>query len=251
MTCSPPSRILQAIPNRRLRTARQAPAMEKVLATARMLATGTELAMGVRVHLPQSMRSPARPIPTRPWSAGLPAYGWVVGPTRSGVAFAEGCIMSVDWRIRPATEGDVESLTEFNSALARETENKLLDQEVLRQGVRRALALAPEVRYWVAEQDGRPIGCLMVTREWSDWRNGWVAWLQSVYVIPAARGRGVFGSLLQTAIADAQTSPDVVGMRLYVEEDNRRAQEVYRRSGFVDARYRVYEQMFGTTGDLK
>ncbi len=152
--------------------------------------------------------------------------------------------MNTTWIVREATERDADRLAEFNSALARETEGQNLDPTVVRQGVRRALQLAPEVQYWVAEQAGRTIGCLMVTREWSDWRNGWIAWLQSVYVIPEARGQGVFRSLLAAAIAAAQSSPDVVGMRLYVEQDNRSAQQVYRKSGFDDAGYRVYERMF-------
>lgn len=88
------------------------------------------------------------------------------------------------------------------------------------------------------------IGCLMLTREWSDWRDGWLMWLQSVYVCAPHRGQGVFRSLLETAIEKMRQAPDVIGVRLYVEVKNERAQAVYYKTGFVDPKYKVLEQIF-------
>jgi ribosomal protein S18 acetylase RimI-like enzyme len=96
----------------------------------------------------------------------------------------------------------------------------------------------------VAEFDDSTIGQLMVTREWSDWRDGWIWWIQSVYVPADHRNQGVFRELLQHVTDAAVADPDVVGIRLYVENDNQSAQAVYARSGFVDPNYRVLEQIF-------
>jgi ribosomal protein S18 acetylase RimI-like enzyme len=84
----------------------------------------------------------------------------------------------------------------------------------------------------------------MLTREWSDWRDGWLMWVQSVYVEPAHRSQGVFRSLLDHATQCMREDPDVVGMRLYVENENSRAQAVYARTGFVDPSYKVLERIF-------
>ena len=153
--------------------------------------------------------------------------------------------------IRKGTLADVEALREFNAAIASETEGKSLNGDTLRRGVLRAVQLEPEVVYFVAERKGgeaelphQLVGCLMLTREWSDWRDGWIVWVQSVYVMPAFRGRGIFRQLLETATEHARSSPDVVGMRLYVEVENEAAQAVYTKSDFVDARYKVFEKFF-------
>ncbi len=152
------------------------------------------------------------------------------------------------WKIRVATMQDADRLVEFNCAIARETEGKELSGEVVRRGVLRGLTHAGEVSYWVAEVNPQDtaelIGCLMLTREWSDWRDGWLMWVQSVYVCDSYRGQGVFRSLLETVIDKMKQTPDVVGLRLYVETKNLRAQEVYLRTGFVDSHYKVLEQLF-------
>jgi len=94
----------------------------------------------------------------------------------------------------------------------------------------------------VSGENDKVAGGLLVTSEWSDWRCGWWWWLQSVYVRPGHRGRGVFGALLAAVRAEATATPDTLGLRLYVEQDNRRAQAVYAACGFEDARYRVFER---------
>ena len=170
---------------------------------------------------------------------------------------------------RIATAKDCDPLIQFNLRLAAETESKSLDPDVVRRGVIRGLKAGNECQYFVAEpacfakqsqgqaavgdsafkgETGEgmlgPVGCLMLTREWSDWRDGWIAWLQSVYVMPEWRSKGVFTALLDHSESEMRREPDVVGMRLYVEKDNRRAQEVYARRGFRDPHYQVLEKMF-------
>jgi len=86
---------------------------------------------------------------------------------------------------------------------------------------------------------------MMVTREWSDWRNGWMWWLQSVYVLPSRRGSGVFRNLLDHVTSIAQSEKNIVGLRLYVEQENQAAQETYRRTGFADSRYIVMNRSLG------
>ncbi len=148
------------------------------------------------------------------------------------------------WQVRLATVGDVDALVEFNCSIALETENKKLDQETVSRGVARGFHQGDEVLYFVAELEGQLIGSLMLTREWSDWRDGWLVWIQSVYVVAPHRGRGVFRSLLKHATLQMRQNPDVVGLRLYVENGNQRAQSVYARSGFADPSYKVLERIF-------
>ncbi len=148
------------------------------------------------------------------------------------------------WNVREALPADAPSLVDFNCAIARETEDKELDREIVSRGVVRGLEQGAEVVYLLAEKDGRPIGSLMLTREWSDWRDGWMVWIQSVYVDSEFRGQGVFRSLLDAATERAQANPDVVGLRLYVENENQRAQMVYARTGFEDPHYKVLEKTF-------
>jgi GNAT superfamily N-acetyltransferase len=102
------------------------------------------------------------------------------------------------------------------------------------------------LRYWVAESEpgGRVVGQAAISREWSDWRDGWLWWFQSVYVHPEARGRGVFRSLFGHVRALALASPDVIGLRLYVEDANRRAQRVYEALGMRPGGYHVYEELW-------
>jgi len=144
-------------------------------------------------------------------------------------------------RMRVANIQDVDVLTDFNCRLAQETEDRTLDTNTVRRGVERGLAAGEEVTYLVAETDREVVGQLMLTREWSDWRDGWMYWLQSVYVAAEYRGQGVFRALLKHATSQLQQRSDVVGLRLYVEEDNRAAQATYQQLGFVNPGYRVLE----------
>jgi GNAT superfamily N-acetyltransferase len=148
--------------------------------------------------------------------------------------------------IRDACPGDHAAIVGFNAALALETEHKTLDPAVLSRGVRRALADPPRLRYWVAEDPaiGRVVAMTGVTREWSDWRDGDIWWLQSVFVDAAYRGQGVFRALLDAIRAEARATPGVIGLRLYVEAANHRAQATYRSLGLAPGGYEVYEDLW-------
>jgi ribosomal protein S18 acetylase RimI-like enzyme len=147
-------------------------------------------------------------------------------------------------RVREGTMDDAETIVAFNSAMARETEGKCLPPDLLRAGVRSALADPARARYLLADQAGQVIGQLMLTSEWSDWRNGQIWWIQSVYVRPDERRRGVFRALYEHVESLARRTAGVVGLRLYVEHNNVAAQQVYCRLGMQDAGYRVLERMF-------
>lgn len=151
--------------------------------------------------------------------------------------------------IRDAGLDDLDVVIEYNAALARETEGKELPAETLRRGVATALAEPERLRYWVAEalnegQGSRVIGQVATTREWSDWRDGWIWWFQSVYVHPDHRGQGIFRALYAHVREIAWKNPDVIGLRLYVEVNNDRAQAVYRSLGMKPGGYDVYEDLW-------
>ncbi len=143
--------------------------------------------------------------------------------------------------IRAATSDDVATIVAFNQRLAEESEGKRLDDAVITAGVRRALAAPALCRYLVAELDGRVIGQTMLTYEMTDWRDGLVYWIQSVYVHAEHRGRGVFRRLYAQVLAEAAAAGDVRLVRLYVEKDNAVAIQAYERLGMARARYHVYE----------
>ncbi len=146
--------------------------------------------------------------------------------------------------IRPANESDVDVVVEFNRRLAAETEDKALDAETLRAGVLAGLADARRARYFLAEVEGWVVGQLMLTTEWSDWRNGDLWWFQSVYVAADHRRRGVFRRLFEHVLATAERDPGVVGLRLYVEDQNEVAQRTYRQLGLSKGGYHVMERIF-------
>lgn len=148
------------------------------------------------------------------------------------------------FEVRLARLEDWEAIAEFNTRLAAETEGKSLKPEVIAAGVRTLLGDSRHGCYFVAEAAETVIGQIMYTREWSDWRNGEIWWLQSVYVLPEFRHRGVFRALYQHLENLAKSSPDVIGLRLYVESHNSRAQQAYLQFGFCDASYTVMEQIF-------
>jgi Acetyltransferases len=147
-------------------------------------------------------------------------------------------------QIRDAGPKDVETLVAFNAAMAEETEDLVLDERVLRRGVKRLIEDPALGRCLVAETDEGVVGTLSVTSEWSDWRCGLFWWIQSVYVAPEARGRGVFSDLYDHVQDLARAEPDVIGLRLYVERNNVRAQRTYARLGMEETAYRVYEVEF-------
>jgi ribosomal protein S18 acetylase RimI-like enzyme len=146
--------------------------------------------------------------------------------------------------IRLATITDAAVIAEYNIALANETEDLTLDPAVVRPGVEAVLCDAAKGVYFAAIEDGKLVGQLMVTYEWSDWRNGNFWWLQSVYVHPKFRSRGVFKSLFAHALEQAQKNPEVCGFRLYVDAHNSQAQDVYHRLGLKLTDYKVMERLF-------
>jgi ribosomal protein S18 acetylase RimI-like enzyme len=145
--------------------------------------------------------------------------------------------------VRAAAPADAAALVDFNCAMALETEGKALDIAVVTRGVDGLFEQSRAGFYLVAEVGDEIAGCLMVTPEWSDWRNGWFWWVQSVYVKPAHRRRGVYRALYERVRRDARAGSAVRGLRLYVERGNERAQAVYRRLGMGETPYRLYEEM--------
>jgi ribosomal protein S18 acetylase RimI-like enzyme len=150
--------------------------------------------------------------------------------------------------IRHATDADLESLVAFSTAMAEETEGRKLDPARLREGTRSLLGSPGYGFFMVAEaphtDPPQLVGQLMITFEWSDWRNGVFWWIQSVYVDPAWRRRGVFRRMHDAIVSQAKANPKVCGIRLYVEQENRTAKTVYQRVGLAQSVYKVYESDF-------
>lgn len=144
--------------------------------------------------------------------------------------------------IRPATLADVSLLAGWAKAMAFETEHKILADSDILPGTQRAIEQPGLAHYFIAELDGKPAGCLMLTSEWSDWRNGLWWWIQSVYVQPECRRRGVYRALYENVQHLASLNSDVQGIRLYVEKENGIAQRTYQSLGMQDANYLVFEQ---------
>ena len=144
---------------------------------------------------------------------------------------------------RDAVIGDAPSIVEFQIAMARETEGMTLDRETCTRGVRAVFDVPSRGRYFVAESAGNVMASLLITYEWSDWRNGNVWWIQSVYVAPDARRQGVYAGLYDHVKKTADQQGGIRGIRLYVDRRNSTAQEVYRRCGMNGEHYLVYEWM--------
>ncbi len=146
--------------------------------------------------------------------------------------------------IRAGAIGDAPVIAAFNRAMARETEALELDPDRLLAGVGAVLDDPAKGFYLVAEQDGEVIGQLMVTYEWSDWRNGVFWWVQSVYVAPAARGQGAYRKLYSELLSRAQEHGGVCGIRLYVEGHNETAKRTYAKLGMSATVYEMWEEDF-------
>jgi len=150
----------------------------------------------------------------------------------------------VNVTVRAANSTDTPIIAEFNCRLAIESEGKQLERETVSAGVTSLLDSAERGRYFVAEIDGLVAGQLLITYEWSDWRNGLFWWIQSVYVVEEHRRTGVFSSLYQTVSELARRDPAVCGLRLYVEEANNRARDTYLSRGMSRTGYEVMEVDF-------
>ena len=145
--------------------------------------------------------------------------------------------------IRRANPDDAAILIDFNREMARETEGKELDQKLITAGVQALLSNEALGFYVVAENDDEIMGSLMITTEWSDWRNGDFWWIQSVYVKPDYRRRGIYRSLHEFVTQLASRDPTVCGFRLYVERENAVAQQTYRSLGMHKTTYRLFEEL--------
>ena len=145
--------------------------------------------------------------------------------------------------IREGRAEDRETIVRFNAAMAQETEELALDGEVLSRGVEAVFADATKGFYLLAVEEGGGVrGMLMVTREWSDWRNAFIWWVQSVYVEPDARGSGAFGALYRE-VRNRARAQGVPAIRLYVDRDNYAAQAVYGKLGMMPSRYEMREEV--------
>jgi ribosomal protein S18 acetylase RimI-like enzyme len=146
-------------------------------------------------------------------------------------------------KIRLAQKEDAPALVEFNQAMAQETEGKRLERAILQSGVKAVFADEKKGFYVVAENEGEIVGGLMITFEWSDWRNLWFWWIQSVYIMPDFRGQKIYSRLYDFVKDLAREKGNVCGFRLYVEKENARAQKVYEKVGMEQSYYLMYEEM--------
>jgi GNAT superfamily N-acetyltransferase len=147
----------------------------------------------------------------------------------------------MNFEIRRATVDDIETLVEFNQAMAFETEGKSLTAATLTRGVRAVFDSPGKGWYLIAIHNGVRAGSLLITPEWSDWRNADYWWIQSVYVSPEYRGKGVYTALHRRVEELARHEDGVCGLRLYVDSDNEVARTVYKNLGLVPSRYDLYE----------
>ncbi len=145
--------------------------------------------------------------------------------------------------IRKATIADIPFLVAFQQKLAQETENVTLDNAILHKGMQAMFDDPSKGFYNVVEDNGVVIGCHMITYEWSDWRNGLVWWLQSVYVIESYRKQGIFKLMYENIVRIIQNDSSLIGLRLYVDKTNARARKVYESMGMNGEHYTVYEWM--------
>jgi len=153
-------------------------------------------------------------------------------------------VSSRSFAVDRAAPEDVAAIAQFNIAMAAETEDLDLDPATVHAGVAAVVRDDRRGFYLVARSDGKAVGSLMITYEWSDWRNGNLWWIQSVYVVPSSRKQGIFRLLYDNVISLAKQSGDAAGIRLYVEKDNHDAQGVYQKLGMAQTAYRVFEIIF-------
>ncbi len=143
--------------------------------------------------------------------------------------------------IREAIEKDIPSIIDFQLKLALETEGITLEIATLSHGIHKLFKDPNKGKYYVAEENGEVIGCLMNTYEWSDWRCGTVIWIQSVYITALHRGKGVYKKMYEHIQRMVMADPDLLGIRLYVDKTNKPAQQAYKKLGMNGEHYQVYE----------
>lgn len=145
--------------------------------------------------------------------------------------------------VRDALKSDLDEILDFQISMAKETESIDLERGVLQIGVSSVLEDSAKAKYFIADNEGEAAGMLMITTEWSDWRNGWVWWIQSVYVKPGYRKMGVYKMLYNHIKKIVGSSDELKGIRLYVDKRNVRAQQVYESLGMTGDHYTTYEWM--------
>ena len=145
--------------------------------------------------------------------------------------------------IRKAEISDITTLVDFMLKMAKETEDLNLDASVLEAGIAGGLKDTKKAEYFIAENNGNSIGSLMITKEWSDWRNAWVLWIQSVYTVEKYRNKGVYRSLYNHIQQLVKKEENYCGIRLYVDNTNVVAQRVYSKLGMNGEHYTLYEWM--------
>ncbi len=145
--------------------------------------------------------------------------------------------------IREANANDISSIIDFQLKMALETENLNLNKKVLTEGVHKIFKDPSKGKYFVAEINEKVIGSTMITYEWSDWRNGTVIWLQSVYILPEYRGQKIFSWIYKHIKQIAEQDTSIAGIRLYVDKTNQHAQSVYQTLGMNGDHYATYEWM--------
>jgi GNAT superfamily N-acetyltransferase len=143
--------------------------------------------------------------------------------------------------IRKARPGDSQRIVELQLQMAKETEGLELDRNTVIKGVRGVFDEPTRGTYWVVEEKGRVLGALLTIPEWSDWRNGTVLWIHSLYIVPEARKRGVFKKLYLNLKRQVEQSEELMGLRLYVDKQNKSAQQVYEKMGMNKDHYELYE----------
>ena len=143
--------------------------------------------------------------------------------------------------IRKGKLSDSENIVELQLRMAQETEGLGLDKTVVSKGVRGVFKEPARGTYWIAEEKAKVVGVLLAIPEWSDWRNATVLWIHSLYVIPEARGQGVFKKLYLNLEKQVEQSPELAGIRLYVDKQNKSAQKIYEKLGMNKHHYELYE----------
>lgn len=143
--------------------------------------------------------------------------------------------------IRKGKLSDTERIVELQLRMAQETEGLRLDRNVVSKGVRGVFEEPARGTYWIAEEKGKVLAVLLAIPEWSDWRNATVLWIHSLYAIPEARGQGVFKKLYLNLEKQVKQSPELAGLRLYVDKQNKSAQKVYEKLGMNKHHYELYE----------
>lgn len=138
------------------------------------------------------------------------------------------------------TYNDKEAITGFQIAMALESEGTILDSERVHNGVTAVMEDESKGTYIVARIEGRPVASLMITREWSDWNNGWYWWIQSVYVMQEYRCKGIFKAMY-TKVIEMAKEQNIAQVRLYVDRHNTNAQKVYQKLGMEECHYLMYE----------